>query len=312
MPGMKIARILLLALIALALSIAVLAAQVAFRIERTVLLYSYTSAQLEAITSPLYDESIHRETVDGTFSLIRRELSLVIPMELRSLILDSAVEGFSPEWFSRTAHRMLFNIHLVVNGREKELSLPLSINTFKTSFLNAARSVYRGREYAEIEHELVKVPSTLDLAAELPDEILERIVVNLGRIRLIVILLQYAAPALFILLCFSFRKIGSGFTALGIAFIGGGAAVLICVSTRGTVISETAVNYLRKILPSFLQWVDYAAKDVVLELLKGMQPVAVVVLLCGMLFAALGLYLIFARNDPEIRLPGGGHQATTQ
>ncbi|MBT3274035.1 MAG: hypothetical protein HN368_12835 [Spirochaetales bacterium] len=280
-------------------------AQIAFRIDRTMLSFAYTSTQIDRLLTPLYDPVIHRDTVDGTFDYLRKALSLRIPAELNPYILDAAVDGFNPEWFSRTSQRMLFNIHQVFTGREKTLSLPISINSFKNAFMESTRVDFDTEVYLEINREINRLPSALDLADEIPEDDLDRIIVNLGRVRMILTLLQYAVPVLFILLCFIFRRAGSGLAALGVGLFIGGTAIAVTVSSWSGYLGQVVSRAAAGAVPQFLRWVDYGLQESVSELLSGMLPVAIIVIVCGLLLSSAGVFLFIWKQDPEMRIPGG-------
>jgi len=303
---MKIGRIIVLVIIGIFLCLSVILAQLAYRFERTLLSYTYTSKQVDRIISPLYDPGILEDTVDGTFSFMRRELSLSIPSQLRPYILTAAKAGFNPEWFTRTTQRMLFNIQLVLNGKEATLSLPVSINGFKLAFLDVVRSEFDTSEYLEIDREVSRMPSSLDLADEIPEDTLDSIVKNLQRVRFVLTVLQYLIPGVLILACFVFRRIGSGFATVGTGLLAGGALLAIAVGGWTATASRSLAALVRGAVPPFLSWVDYGVAEFAEELISGVLPVATTVIIVGAALAGLGYFLAFAKGDPEIRV-GGEH-----
>ena len=306
MPAMKIGRIVVLIIIGIFLCLSVVLAQLAYRIERTLLSYTYTSKQVDRIISPLYDPAILEDTVDGTFSFMRRELSLDIPSQLRPYILTAAKAGFNPEWFTRTTQRMLFNIQLVLNGRETTLSLPVSINGFKLAFMDVVRREFDTSEYLEIDREVSQMPSSLDLADEIPADTLDSIVTNLQRVRFVLTILQYLVPGVLMLACFAFRRIGSGFAAVGAGLLAGGLLLAVAVGGWATTASQSLAALVRSAVPPFLSWVDYGIAEFAKELIAGVLPVATIVIIVGAVLAGLGFFIVFVKGDPEIRM-GGEH-----
>ena len=127
---MKFLRYIVLSVLALALGVAVLAGQFAFRVERTMLSYRYMSAALERTLIPLEDDEIRKETVLEAVRDIRRRLSLPVPRELDQYIGQAAIQAFGRAWIARTLDRMLYSLIRVVNGREDELALAISISGF--------------------------------------------------------------------------------------------------------------------------------------------------------------------------------------
>ena len=303
---MKIGRIIILSVLGLLLCLSVILAQLAFRVERTMLSYSYTSKQIDRIITPLYDSAIHRETVDETFSYLRRALSLRVPAALQPHIVDAAVSGFNPEWFTRTAQRMLFNTQLVLNGKETDLSLPVSINSFKLAFMDIVRAEFDTSEYLEIDREVSRMPSSLDLADEIPEESRRKLIRYLRSVGTVLTVLEYAVPGLLILLCFVLRRFGAGLTAVGGGFIAGGGALAIAVAGWKGSAARGVAAAVGRAVPSFLGWIDYGVGGVTEELIAGLLPVSLIVLASGALLFALGIFLVLVKGDPEIRLGGGG------
>ena len=303
---MKLVSIVLLIVISILLCVSVLVAQIAYRIETSLLSYRYTSAMLDRIVDPLGDPETHRSTVQGAFRLIRRELPIRIPFELESHIVAASIQGFSKDWFLRTADRMLFSIQLVLNGREKNLLFPLSLGGFKNAFLSIARTEFDAQEYMEIEQGVRQIPSSIDLAEQIPEETRDKIIGVLGSSRFILILLQYVAPALFIFLCFIFRRIGSGFTAVGAALVAAGTAVAVIALGFDDQAAGAVAREIEVLVPDFLTWMDDGITALMQDLIKKLIPVSLMVAISGLVMVGIGVPLIIFKQDPEIRL-GGYH-----
>ena len=303
---MKMARVILLIIVAVLLSGSVILAQLAYRIETSLLSYRYTSEILKSIIEPLDDPEIHRTTVRGAFRFLRRELSIQVPSQLEPHIISASVEGFSREWFQRTADRMLYSTQLVLNGREKSLSFPLSLGNFKSAFINSVRADFDTDEYLKIEREIGRIPSSIEITDEIPEESLNRTIGILGNTRFVLILLQYVAPAVFILLCFVFRRIGSAFTAVGAGLLVGGTSIAVLATGFYDTLAAMASRSLRGAVPEFLSWLDAGVNYLMQDFLKKLAPLAFVVSICGLVFVGIGVLLVVYKHDPEIRW-GGEH-----
>lgn len=301
---MKLVWIILLIFITVLLSGSIIVAQLAYRIEASLLSYRYTSGMLNQVIDPLDDAEIHRNTVRGAFRYIRKQLSMRVPVEIEPHIIHGSMEGFSAEWFQRTADRMLYSVQLVLNGREKHLTFPLSLGGFKSAFLNSARTGFSTDEYLEIERSVRAIPSNIELADEIPEDAMNRIIRVLGNVRFFLILLQYVTPAVFIILCFVFRRIGSGFTAVGAGLLIGGTAISVLSTGFADTVARSASSGIAEAVPDFMSWVQSGTFLIIHDLVQKLIPVSLVVAVIGLGLIGLGVPLIIYKQDPEIRWGG--------
>lgn len=298
---MRIGHIIILVLATLLLAVSVIVAQLAFHGERTLMSFAYTRRLLQETLAPIRDPEIHQETVEGAFALVSRELTSGVPRELRPYIVQAAVRGFDPEWVEGTAERMLYSVQQVINGRESSLRLPISIAAFKNEFLQIARRELPSEYFPEINRELEAIPTSIDLADEIDQSTVRR-VVSFGRsARVVSFLLQYVVPAVFILLCFVPRRVGTGIAATGIGLLLGGIAVILGSTFGVTTARIAARSAAAAALPRFARWVADGVGAASAQVAGDALTVAVIVAVCGVAFTALGVFLVASGKDVQIR-----------
>jgi hypothetical protein len=111
------------------------------------------------------------------------------------------------------------------------------------------------------------------------------------------IILQYVIPGFLILLCFAFRRLGSGLTAIGGALLISGTVAVFSVNLWFPRAEVDFVNSLVRRSPDFLGWIIENVGEAVLRVLSSTIPTAVVVLSAGAALAALGIVLIAKGKD---------------
>ena len=294
---MKVIRIVTLIFLSIVLGISVFIAQLAFRIETNVLSYNFMSAGLQTILEPLSDPQIHTETIHGAFSFIRRRLAISIPRELEPHILEAAVEGFSVAWIKATAQQVLYSFFQIVNGNENSLNLAIPIGNFKNAFLNIVREQVDSRYLSEVSRELDRMPSVIQLEDDVPVDVQNRVVTSVRRSRVLLILLQYVVPGVLILLCFVFRRIGSGLVAVGSSFLVSGASLMVGIAVWLPGAPAMIERIFRNEIPGFFHWIFDGFVNLLSQIINSAMPVAIIVLSVGSVFMTLGILLISKGKD---------------
>ena len=302
---MRIAHIVLLVVLVLFLALSIILAEVAFRSERTLLSYGYTYRELQIILEPLDDPDVHDRTISEAFRFVRKSLSFSVPRELEPYILSSAVDGFSASWVGQTLGLWLVTVQQVLHGKRETIELPLSLSPFKNAFLASVRGQFSMQEQLEINQGVDEIPSTFDVADEMPDS-LKRRLLSIGRsMDFAQVMLQYLIPGLFIIACFFHRRIGTGLTATGVAFLLSGIPSLIVVYLRVEGIVASVARKVVRSLPDFLSWLGPGLEHAIRGVIVSGRLTAVLVTVYGVLATAGGLYLIIRKNDPRIHLGSG-------
>ena len=304
MPGMKAGGRILLVVLGLLLGLAVIVAQAAFKIDRTVLSYTCMSRQLERIAAPLRDPGIRTDAANGVFDYLRTVLSLKLSPALDPYIPAAVTAGFDADWFLRTGKRLLFNTQAYVTGRETGLSLPVSIDGFKLALIDSARGKIETRAYLEIDREVSRMTSSIDLVTLLAESDLSRIESRLKNYRGGLTAVKYVVPAVLFLLCFVTRRIGSGLAAAGGGVLtGGGLMLFTSLVIPGLAFREVS-GAVTHALPSFLGWVGEGVGRTTGDIISGLLPAAAVLTGLGMILTAAGVILIKVKANPMINMPG--------
>ena len=294
---MKIRHVLVLLPLTLLLGASLIVAQFVYRAETTVRSYRYMSERLEGVLEPLREEDTHRETITEAVKYIRRRMSLRVPAELDPFITEAALDAFSRQWVTRTANQMLYSLMQVLNGREQELNLPLSIGGFKNSFLALARPQFEPQEAAAIAREVDRVPSTIDLADDIPDDVLKTLRWIGANVPIFSFLLQYVLPGILIILCFSLRRIGSGLIAIGSGCIVGGIGGFLLSRTYAGASGTPIINSALSGLPRFLGWAREGIAETARDIVSGIAPMGLIILGVGVVLAAVGVLLVANGKD---------------
>ena len=301
---MKLPQLILVCLLAFVLFIAVVTAEVAFRLERTLLSYGFTYREMGRLLEPLDNADTHSETIREAFRYIRRSLSLPVPRELEPYILEAAVDGFSARWVRQTAGNWLVTTQQVLHGRRDTLEYPLSLSRFKSSLLSLVRQNVKSSFLVEITRALDEVPASVDLAGELSDGV-KRQLITLGRsMSFSQVILQYVIPGLLILACFYHGKIGTGFLTVGASFVVAGLLSLVVVYGRSAAVAAAATRYLEAALPDFLSWFAEPVGSTVEAVVRSGGLTAIFVTAAGALCATIGVILVVKKGDPKIRFGG--------
>jgi hypothetical protein len=301
---MKILQLVVLLFIVVFLAASVLVAQVAFRVERTVLSYGFTYREMQRILAPLDDPATHESTIGQAFGFVQKSMSLGVPRELQGYIIEAAVNGFSPSWVKQTVGQWLMTTQQVLHGNRDTIEFPLSLSPFKSGFLTAVRGEFSVAEQMEISAALDEIPTTFDLADEIPEDVTRRIL-GVGRsMALTQVLLQYVVPGLLIAACFFHRRIGTGLVAVGLGLTVAGVPSLVVTAARARGIGRSASLSLSKALPVFLKWVADGVGPTVEAVVSSGRVTALLVTISGVVFLSAGLYLVIAKRDPRIHLGG--------
>lgn len=294
---MKVFRIVTLVFLSILLGISVIIAQLAFRFETQVLSYNFMSAGLQTVFEPLSDPEIHTETIRGAFSFIRLSIDTSIPWELEPIILEAAVEGFSAAWIKATAQQVLYSLFQIVNGKEDSLNLAISIGNFKNAFLGIVREKVDSRYLSEVSRELDRMPSVIPLEDNVPIDVQNRVVTLVRRSRALLIILQYVLPGILILLCFVFKRIGSGLVAVGSSFLVSGASILVGIAVWLPGAPAMVERIFRNDIPDFLRWIFDGFVNLLTQIISSAMPVAIIVLSVGSALVTLGILLIIKGKD---------------
>jgi hypothetical protein len=302
---MKISRYIILLALAILLALSVFVAQVAFRLERTVLSYGFTYRETQSLLAPLDDTEIHAQSIGEAFRFVRKQLSFQVPRDIEETIIESAVSGFSAAWVKQTVGLWLVTAQQVLHGKRDSIEIPLALAPFKNSFISAVRGRFTIEEQMEIHHELDQIPATIDLASEIPDALKARIL-GIGRsMALSQIILQYIVPGLFISACFFHRRIGTGLISVGLGLTIGGLPALYYTAFRAGGVARNYARMAVRDLPDFAAWLGDGVESTLFAILQSGILTAVLVTVFGLLFLIGGGYLLIRKGDPQIQFRAG-------
>ena len=290
---------ILLFIFGLLLSVSVIVAQAAFKLERTTRSYTYMSKQLERILAPLSDPGIRAEAANGAFGFLRGALSLDVSPRLEPYIQGAVSAGFDADWFLRTGKRMLFNSQRFQSGRESKLSLPVSIDSFKIMLMDIVRPEFETSEYLEIDREVSRMSSSIDLVTLMDENDLARIVNRLKTYRHALVILAYVLPGVLFVLCFSTRRIGSGLAAAGCGLLAGGGLVVVASVSLPGLAFQAVSSAIGGALPPFLGWVADGAGKLAGDMVYDLLPAALVITGFGLALAAAGVFFIVVKKNPR-------------
>ena len=294
--------IVVLILVVLLLIIVIIVAQVAFRLERTLLSYAFTYRLLQETLSPIDDPETHSESIREAFRFIRRALSLSVPREIEPFIVQAAVDGFPASWVRRSLGLWLLATEQALNGKRETIEYPLSLSTFKSAFISGVRGNFTQQEMLEIIAAVDQIPTTIDMAEELPEEIPRRLI-SLGRsMAYIQIVLQYIVPGLLIFACFFHRRIGTGLIAAGTGFVGAGIPSIFLIYPRADSLSRGIAGMVTNELPAFVGWIGAGIETGIFTIIRSGGATAISVTISGAIMLLLGIVLVVKKRDPKIHL----------
>ena len=294
---MKKSAVLLFVVFGLLLMLSSILSQAAYRLDKTLLSYTYMSREIEAVARELDDAVLRETSARDTIDYINKAFGLDIPDKLDPYLYRAAYNAFTADWYARTGKRMLFNTLHVISGKESGLSLPISIQEYKLALLEIARSELTAYEYVEIDREVSSLPFTVELADTFIDGKNDRVLRLMRRIEPALLSVTYIIPGVFLILCFVPLRIGGGFTAAGSGIFAGGAAVLVFASGLRSFAAERAGSAVMESIPPFFVWAGGGIDRIVAKLISGMLPLAIVVTAAGFCIAAAGLALVKFRGD---------------
>lgn len=301
---MKIPQLIILLFVVLLFVLSVLVAEIAFRTERTLLSYGFTYRELQSLLAPLDDPEVHATTISEAFRFVRRDLDFAVPRELEPYILNAAVNGFSASWIGQTAGIWLVTAQQALHGNRDTLEFPLSLSPFKSSFLSAIRGEFTMAEQLEINEAIDDIPSTIDLADQLPEKLRDRLIAVGRSMGLTQVLLQYVVPGILIIACFFHRRIGTGLAAVGIGLLVAGVPSVVVTAVRSSQVAAGVTRRAAGSLPDFADWMAEGIQSTVAVVIESGVATAVSVLVSGALLLALGLYLAIVRGDPRLHVGG--------
>jgi hypothetical protein len=246
---------ILLGFIGLLLTLSVVLAQGAFRLERTILSYGFVYRESQKIFGPLDDPEIFGESLNEIYRLIIRSLPQAIPRELEPFLLKAAKDSFKPAWIRQTGAIWLASLQRVLRGESTALELQVSISPFLRRFQSlVAGSTYSSRERTYINREIDKIPGGIDAAQGMPQN-LRADLIFLGRFMdLIQAMLQYIIPGILMAACFFHLRPGPGCVAVGAAFLLGSVPGILASTVFAGRIGRSLEATLSRQLPSALGW----------------------------------------------------------
>jgi len=302
---MPVARTITLALLTIAIALAVLIGQAAFRLDRTLLRHSYLRAEIEEWFEPLDEEANHERFVSDLLTEIRRGLGWQIPVQIQSIVADAARETFSRDWIVSFLGRTHTAAYRVMRGDRTAVRLTLPLGGFLGEIESRARAELHIEMANEVVRELSAVPASLDLWAELDEESQASIELWLRRIPLISILLQYALPGLFIGLTLIFRRPGSAMVASGAGIAIGGGLMLLVVRLYAVTAGASVGRAARSLVPGRPAWIEQPVADTITEAIATGTSFAWLLVGLGVLIAGLGVLVIRWWSDSIDPLVGG-------
>lgn len=302
---MPIVRTITLALLTIAIALAVLVGQAAFRLDRTLLRHDYLRAEIEAWFEPLSDEANHERFVGDLLAEIRRGLGWQIPVQIQSIVTEAAHATFSRDWIVSFLQRTHTAAYRVMRGDRTPVRLTLPLAGFLGEIATRARAELPAEVANEVGRELSAVPASIDLWAELDEESQASIALWLRRIPLISILLQYALPGLFIGLTLVFRRPGSAMVASGAGIAIGGGLMLFVVRLYAVTAGASVGRAARTLVPGRPAWIEQPVADTISEAIAGGTGFAALLVGLGVVIAGLGVLVIRLWSDSIDPLVGG-------
>jgi len=273
------------------LAVSVIVSQALFRIERTLLSYTFMAAQLEGVSAPLADPSTQADAAVGAITYLQEKLSFRFSGRLTPYVREAAINGFDADWFLRTGKRMVFNSQRFLSGEESELSLPVSFDSFKLALLDIAGAELDAADYLEVEREVSQIDSSIDLGSVLSEKTQMRISAAAANRRVIFIILIYIVPFCLALLCFPPRELGSGLFVSGLSLLAGGACLAVSSFFLRNLVSRASSSAFEKALPDFLGWIADGTGMFAGKVVSGILPAGAVIGGAGLVIAACKVYL---------------------
>ncbi len=294
MPDMKAGTRIAPVVPAVLLALSSIVAHVAFRFENTLFSYSYMSRGLETVAQRL-EPAAREQSARGVINFLRSS-GVEVPQRLQPYAYPAAVNGFDAEWYERIGKRFLFNALQCISRESEELSLPLSIHEFEFALLDIARSELGITQYIEIDREVSRMPSVIELTDRIPEAELERVHRWLRSIRPLLLIITYLVPGVIIALCFLLLKIENAFRAVGSGLIAGSIAGVLAVFGVHVLAADQIAAAVGGTLPQYLLWTEPGIEEVVSGILSGLLPTAGIVAMCGAAVFAIGVAIKFRKS----------------
>ncbi|TVR56655.1 MAG: hypothetical protein EA426_13385 [Spirochaetaceae bacterium] len=297
---MKTWQVFVLCVVTVLLAAAVVIAQVAFRLDRTVLSYGFLNRTTQAWLDPLDDASVHARTVEGAYRAARRAAGVAIPRELDPHVVRAATEAFSTGMIRHTVANWVIEIHRVIRGDRTQIVLPVALSPFKNAMLSEIRSGFSPDEVRAFAAAVETIPASLDLVETMPDAVQRRIVNALRRSTFLSVLLQYVFPGILIAACFFHRRIGLGVFATGIAFAAAGIPTLIAAYLHAETAARLVDAGLAGLLPEYVSWLRTGMGSTVQTIIESGRVASLIVTGYGVAAILVGGFVIATGRDVTV------------
>ena len=294
---MAVTRVATLGVLTLAIAVAVLVGQAAFRLERTLLRHDYVQAQIGEWFAPLEEPAHHQEFVNAMIAQISRALRWAIPLRLQPVVYEAARNSFTHEWLVAFARRVHTTAYRVMRGDRTPVRLTVSLSQFYADVVSGARATLPDQQANPVAAELERAPASIDLLAEIDDQTRTDAEMWLRRLPLIATLLQYALPGVLIALTLVFRRPGSAMVASGAGVAIGGALMLGLIGWYRFAIAGTIARAVRSAVPGRPEWVEPPVSATVANAVESGAGFAWLLIVLGALIALAGVLVIRRWSD---------------
>ena len=294
---MPLGRILALALLAILVAATALIGQFAFRADQTVLRHRFAHEAIDGWLAPLEDSANHEAFVSAAWADLRSALGWSIPLAIRDVVEDAALDAFRPDWIISVVKRMHTISYLYMRGTEDEISLTVPFGEFKRSVSSLARERLVAQVANQVSGQINQLPSSIDLWEAIPEEEAVSIERWIRRVPAVSILLQYLVPGIFLGLTLVFGRPGSAMVASGAGLALSGAGMLVIVVTLADGIAGRLARSLQVILPGRPTWFYGPAGDTFADAIRSGVGFAWFLVALGLVIAALGVLVVRRWND---------------
>ncbi len=297
---MKTYEVLLLGVVAVLLSVSVIIAQAAFRLDRTVLSYGFMNRETQAWIDPLDDAALHAQTIESAYREARRATGLAIPRDMDPYVVRAAAEAFSVRMIRHTIASWWIEIHRGIRGELARTELFLPLSPFKNALLSELRTGLSADEVRAATAALNTIPASFDVLEILPAPVERRVVAALRRSSFVSFLFQYVFPGVLIIACFFHRRIGLGVLAVGVAFLAAGIPSVAATFLHAETAARWVSTSLAGVLPQYLSWLREGIATTVRSIIVSGRTTSLVVTASGIAMMLLGGYTILMKRDITI------------
>ncbi len=295
---MAVGRIVALTLLALLIAATSLVGQVAFRADQTLLRHRFAHAAIDSWLSPLEGENgYHEAFVSDAWLDMRRALDWTVPIAVRDVVEDAALEAFRADWIVSVVKRMHTVAYLYMRGREQSISLTIPLGEFRRTVTALARERLDSRTANDVVNQINQIPSSMDLWTAIPEAEARSIERWIRRIPALSVALQYFVPGLFLGLTLVFGRPGSALIASGGGLTASGAMMLALIAIRGQSLSAGMARTVRRTLPGDPAWIYEPALETFVTALRSGIGFAWLLMAIGVVLVGLGTLLVRRWED---------------